>query len=82
MQTTTVRISKSTQARLRELASDLGEPVQVVLDKAIEAYRRQRFLEAANEAYARLHKDNARWQDLVREQQEWDSTLQDGIQRE
>ena len=45
-QSTTVRISEQTHHRLREMAAQSGEPMQAVLDKALEQYRRQKFWEA------------------------------------
>lgn len=46
----TVRISYAAWKALREIASRVGEPMQAVLDRAIEEYRYKCFLEEANEA--------------------------------
>ncbi len=49
-----VRISAQSHLRLREMAAQDGEPMRVVLEKALEQYRRQRFFEECNAAYAAL----------------------------
>ena len=54
--------------------------MQAVLDEAIETLRRQRFLEAVNNAYASVLGDAAAAAGLDRECREWDSTLLDGLQ--
>ena len=42
-QSATVRISELSRHRLRELAAQGGEPMQMVTDKVLETYRRQKF---------------------------------------
>ena len=44
---TTIRISKKTRATLHALAREVGAPMAEVVERAIEAYRRQRVLDAA-----------------------------------
>ena len=79
MSSVTVRISRAAREKLDELASSEGTSMRSVLDRAIEEYRRKRFLEAANDAYARLNAD-AEAADHNREEQEaWDETLADGL---
>lgn len=75
---TTVRLSEETRAVLRELARESEESMQTVLAKAVEAYRRQRVLEATNEAYAALREDVAAWRSVQEERTAWDSALADG----
>ena len=53
--------------------------MQAILEKAIEVYRRQRFLEAVNTAYAALRQDQSAWAAVERERAEWDVTLEDGL---
>lgn len=78
----TLQIEAETHAKLQELATQAGLPVPVVLEEAIEAYRRQRFLLAANAAYARLRDDPVAWAQEQAERGEWDATLADGLQDE
>lgn len=79
MPSTTVRISEEAHRALRELAARTGEPMQAILDRAIEQYRRQRFLEEANAAYAVLRNDLDAWHDERDEREVWDNSLADGV---
>ena len=54
--------------------------MQAVLDEAIETLRRQRFLEAVNDAYASVLGDATEAAELERERREWDATLLDGLE--
>jgi hypothetical protein len=76
----TVRITRSAHAALRSLAEEADESMTEVLDKAIEAYRRSRFLAGLNEDFAALRRDKAAWEDELRERGAWDATLSDGLQ--
>lgn len=80
MESTTVRVRKDTRDLLREISAQSGEPMQEVLAKALEAYRRQRILMETNRAYAALRKDRKGWKELMEERQEWDATLLDGLE--
>jgi len=50
-----------------------------LLDEAIEALRRQRFLEQMNAAYAALRADPRTWEAIEGERRAWDVTLRDGL---
>jgi len=76
--TKTVRIREETKIILRKLAERTGQPMQAILDLAVEEYRRQRFLEEANEAYAALRRNHKAWKTELSERKEWDATLADG----
>ena len=75
----TIRISDSAHGTLRELARAEGKPMLAVLDEAVEALRRQRFLEQVNAAYASLRANAAAWNAVEGERREWDVTLGDGL---
>lgn len=79
MATTTIRISRETQEVLRSLAAREGTPMQEVLEKAIEAYRRKRLLEMGNRAYAALKDDPKAWEQELAERKLWENTLADGL---
>jgi hypothetical protein len=74
----TVRIRKETQNILKKLAANEGKPMQAILDVAIEEYRRQRFLQEANAAYAALRNNPKSWKAELSERKEWDATMADG----
>ena len=61
MESLTVRISRSTHAVLRALAEETDQSMTEILDKAIEIYRRQRFLAGLNADFAALRKNKAAW---------------------
>jgi hypothetical protein len=50
-----------------------------VLDQALEAYRRQKFLEEAGAAYDVLRRDPRAWKKHQSEMSEWETTLGDGL---
>jgi hypothetical protein len=52
----------------------------MVLDKAIEDYRRYLFLVQANKAFEALRQDEDLWQEELAERQLWDQTLADGVE--
>jgi predicted transcriptional regulator len=79
MTSTTVRVTEHTHALLRELAAATGEPLQRVLEEAVEQYRRERFFADLHAAYERLSTDRAAWQDELAERAELDGTLADGL---
>ena len=62
MPSTTIRISESTRRMLGELARQDGKSLQSVIDRAIETYRRQRFLEGLHNDFAALRNDPDAWQ--------------------
>jgi len=78
--TSTVRVKAKTQATLRELAAHDGITMSDVLEQAVEAYRRQLFLEELNDAYAALRADEDAWREELEERALWDNTLLDGLE--
>ena len=78
----TVRINPESHRKLKTLAEDLGASMPTVLEQAIEALRRQRFLEQASQAYGQLRRDKKAWAEELAERKAWDKTLNDGLGRE
>lgn len=54
-----VRINPADKTLLQELANSEGESMPRILHKAIELYRRERFLKQVNDGYERLNSDQA-----------------------
>jgi hypothetical protein len=54
--------------------------VTEILDKALDAYRRQLFFEQLNAGYAALRNDVEAWAEELHERKEWDATLMDGLE--
>lgn len=76
----TARISERARTVLRELAEKDNESMQEIIDKALETYRRKRFLEESNKAYTALRDDPQAWQQEQKEREEWEITLGDGLE--
>ena len=79
--TANVRISLHAHELLRRLAEEDSESMQAVLDKALERYRRERFLRAANEDYASLKRDTKAWKQELQERAIWERASADGLDR-
>lgn len=82
MASTTIRVSQKTHRDLQELADESGESLTSIVDKAIEAYRRQRMLEETNAFYAELRQDPKRWAEEMEERRLWEATLMDGLEED
>jgi hypothetical protein len=80
--TLTIRVSQATLDTLRLLAEEAGEPMTEVLDRVVDAFRRQRFLETLNEDFARLRDDPAAWASDQGERAAWDSSNGDDLEHE
>ena len=50
------------------------------LEKAIERYRRQKFLEEANASYAALKANRKKWEEEIAERRLWDRVNADGTE--
>jgi predicted DNA-binding protein len=78
--TSNVRISAEGREILRELARKEKRPMAAVLEKAIERYRRQKFLEEANASYAALRANRKEWEEETAERELWDRANADGLE--
>ncbi len=77
---TTVRVKEHVHAQIRELAQEMDESIQDVIEEAIEAFRRQRMIEAHNRAYAALRADPERWKAELAEREVWNEAAADGLE--
>jgi hypothetical protein len=73
-----VRIDEKSHRVLRDLAIVDRCSMQEVLSRALEEYRRIRFLKEANAAYAALRQNARLWKEDQKERSAWDATLVDG----
>ncbi len=80
MANATVPISEAAREKLQELAPQTGESMESILDKAIDEYRRRRFLEDANAAFAALRADPDAWREELEGRRPWEATLTDGLE--
>ncbi len=79
MPSATVRISAKGHVILSQLATESGRSMPEVLEEALEAFRRQRFLEQAAAAYETLAADAAGGAGYRRELASLEGTLGDGL---
>jgi hypothetical protein len=76
---TTVRISESGRSLLAQLAREADTSMTVVLDAALETYRRQRFLAKAAAAFDAIDSDPKAAADYRRELTDLNGTCADGL---
>jgi len=75
----TIRIREETRDTLRAIAAAVGKPMQALLEEAVEALRRLRFLQRVNASYEKLRHRPSAWQAMESERATWDDTLLDGL---
>ncbi len=73
-----VRVNEHTHQTLRAIAQVEHQSMQAVLETAVEEYRRRRFLEDVNAAYAALRNDPEAWQEIQAERADWEA-IADGL---
>ena len=79
MSASTVAISESAYQLLQRLADQTGRTTADVLDSALDAYRRQVFIEQVNAGYAALRADPEAWAEVERERRSMAGSLMDGL---
>jgi predicted transcriptional regulator len=79
MASRSVRVSQRTHELLLELAAATGKPLQKVLERAVETYRREQLFAELDAAYARLKADPVAWEEELAERAELEGTLADGL---
>lgn len=80
MESSTIALGSKYYNILKELAAKSGESIEATIEKAIEQYRRQKFLEEANQAYAALRSNPEAWASEIEEREAWNVTLADGLE--
>lgn len=64
---TTIRVSTATRDRIAGLADSSGQPMNAVVEEALDALERRRFFAAFNSRYEVLRRDDATWDDVEAE---------------
>ncbi|HMD84389.1 MAG TPA: toxin-antitoxin system protein [Terriglobia bacterium] len=80
--TPNVRISPRAHELLRQMAEEEQKSMQSVIDRALEGYRREKFLRAANADFEALRYNPRAWKEELRERKLWEQTLADGLAKE
>ena len=78
----TVRIDPASHAALAEIAKAKHIPLSEALARAVEAYRRDVFLEAMAAGYKAIRVDPEAWADELAEREPWETTSADGLEDE
>jgi hypothetical protein len=79
---TSVQISEKSLEIVRNISERNGLQISDVLDKAVETYRREVFLDDTNRAFETLKEDSVSWQEELEERALWEDTLSDGVNDE
>jgi hypothetical protein len=79
---TSVQISEKSLEVVRNISERNGLEISDVLDKAVEAYRREVFLDDTNRAFETMRDDSGSWQEELEERALWEDTLSDGVNDE
>jgi len=82
MKSSTVRIDDESHAILQEISKQEKEPMQRIVRKAVENYKRDLFLRKCNEAYSTLKSDTGAWKEELGEREAWDVTISDGLKED
>ncbi len=72
-----IRISPYSRRILEQCTRLYGVSMQVVLDDALEVYRRNRFLTDTNSAFLSLRKNKRLFKQELQERTQWEATLSD-----
>jgi hypothetical protein len=73
-----VRVDRSTYARLVELAREQHLSIAQLVARAVDTFDRVSMAEESNAAYARLREEPAAWAEWQSEIAVWDAALLDG----
>ncbi len=79
MSQTTVRITEETRDILKDLAKNEGRSMQAVLNAAISAYRRVRYIEGANRGWDRVREEPGEWKTIGEDLTSLERTIADGL---
>lgn len=76
----TTRISPSTDRIIEERVFKTGKSKIEINDKALESYRFKETMRLLNEEFERLRSNKNAWQQELKERQELEGTLIDGLE--
>lgn len=78
----TARISPMSDAIIHELANKTGKSKIVIIEEALESYRFRERMRLFNESYENLQADKKKWAEELKERNELEGTLMDGLSDE
>ena len=77
-----VEISEKSLEVVRHISQREGLGVSDVLDRAVEVYRRELFLEETSSSFQALKEDPDAWREEGEERALWENSLSDGVDDE
>ena len=77
-----IRIEPATHAKLAAIARAQHSTLTETLSRAVEAYRREVFLEGLATDFAALHAKTEEWDEEKAERADWEQTNLDGLEGE
>lgn len=75
----TVRITHRSHQILKRISDRFGVSMIEALDMVTDRWEREEFLAAVNSAYGELKQNKEAWEEELRQREEWDDTLADGL---
>jgi hypothetical protein len=75
----TARISPTSDAIIHELANKTGKSKIVIIEEALESYRFRERMRLFNESYEHLKADKKKWAEELKDRNELEGTLMDGL---
>ena len=78
----TARISSRSDSIIKEMISLTGRSKVEVIELALETYRRNERMRLLNEAYKNLQSNKSAWKQELKEREELEGTLRDGLEEE
>ena len=78
--TTTIRVSRDVYNIIKHLSEQKNENMQNIVENAIKEYKKRKFFEEMNRAYANLRSDSQAWEEEKKERELWDISLSDGLE--
>ena len=76
---TTAKMSDQSHILLKQISEKTGKPMQLVLDEAVELYRREKFFEELNREVLATKSDSKLWREELEERALFEGTLYDGL---
>lgn len=74
----TAKINESTHQAIKQMAEKTGKSIQLVLEEAVELYRREKFFEELNSQVLAVKANPQAWKEELAERKLWELTLSDG----
>ena len=79
---TTIRVDRDVHADLKAIAEEEGLTMTDTLRTLVEAHRRNRLFEQADQSYRRLRENEGEWNEVEQERADIEGTQADGLEED